>query len=280
MKARALRIGLVVLLAFGMGLAWRFRDTWTAEAIVAGVESLGVWGPLMFVGMYCLAPALFVPGSVLTLAGGALFGPLVGALLSLAGATAGATVAFLLARYLAADGVERRLGKRVQAIQAGVEREGWRFVAFVRLVPVFPFTLLNYALGLTRLSVRTFAVTSCITMAPGALAYAYLGAAGREVVSGGPALVRTGVLALTMLAAVALLPALIRHWRRPGRLTPHQVHTLQSQDAPPLVLDVRSPEEFVGALGHIDGAVLLPLPELEGRLGDLVPYRERSMVTV
>ncbi len=280
MKRRALRIGLAVLLAVGMGLAWWSRDTWTAEAIVAWVEGLGVWGPLIFVGIYSLAPALCVPGAVLTLAGGALFGPLAGALLSLAGATVGATVAFLLARYLAGDFVERRLGRRLLEIKAGVEREGWRFVAFVRLVPGFPFNLLNYALGLTRLSVRTYAVTSCITMAPGALAYAYLGAAGREVVRGGPALVRTGVLALTLLAAVALLPALIRHWRRPGRLTPHQVHTLRFQDAPPLVLDVRSPEECVGALGHIDGAVLLPLLELEGRLGELVPYRGRPVVTV
>src|SRR5712691_7111813 len=160
MKARALRMGLVGLLAVGMGLAWWSRNTWTAEAIVAWVEGLGVWGPLIFVGIYSLAPVLCVPGAVLTLAGGALFGPLAGALLSLVGATAGATVAFLLARFLAADWVERRLGKRLQAIKAGVEHEGWRFVAFVRLVPVFPFTLLNYALGLTRLSVRTYTITS------------------------------------------------------------------------------------------------------------------------
>jgi uncharacterized membrane protein YdjX (TVP38/TMEM64 family) len=280
MSQRVLRISLVVLLVGGIGLAWWFRDTVTPAAVAAWVEGLGVWGPLVFVGVYGLAPALCVPGAVLTLAGGALFGPLAGALLSLTGATAGATVAFLLARYVAADWVERRLGQRVQAIKAGVEEEGWRFVAFVRLVPVFPFNLLNYALGLTRLSVRTFAVTSWMTMAPGALAYASLGAAGREAVSGGPALVCTGLLALTLLAAVALLPALIRHWRRPGRLTPHQLHTLRSQVAPPLVLDVRSPEEFAGALGHIDGAVLLPLPELEGRLRELVPHRGRPIVTV
>jgi hypothetical protein len=151
-----------------------------------------------------------------------------------------------------------------------------------------PAAILAYLLGfdafrellLTRLSVRTFALTSLITMAPGALAYAYLGFAGREVVSGGPALVQQGLLALTLLAAVALLPILIRHWRRPGRLTPHQVHTLLSQNAPPLVVDVRSPEEFTGAFGHIDGAVLLPLPELGGRLSELAPHRGRSMVMV
>lgn len=280
MSQRVLRIGLVVLLAVSIGLAWWARDQWTTEAIAAWVAGLGVWGPLVFVGVYCLAPALFFPGAVLTLAGGVLFGPLAGALLSVTGATAGATVAFLLARYVAADWVERRLGPRVHAITAGVEREGCRFVAFVRLVPVFPFTLLNYALGLTRLSVRTFVLTSWLTMVPGALAYAYLGSAGREVLSGGPALVQQGLLALALLAVVALLPILIRHWRRPGRLTPHQVHTRLSQDAPPLVVDVRSAEEFTGALGHIDGAVLLPLPALEGRLGELVPSRGRPMVTV
>jgi uncharacterized membrane protein YdjX (TVP38/TMEM64 family) len=280
MSQRVLRIGLVLLLVGGLGLVWWSSDTLTPAAVVAWVEGLGVWGSLVFVGIYGLAPALFVPGAVLTLAGGALFGPLAGALLSLTGATVGATVAFLLARYLAADWVERRLGPRLQAIQAGVEREGWRFVAFVRLVPVFPFNLLNYALGLTRLSVRTFALTSWVTMVPGALAYAYLGAAGREALSGGPALVRTGLLALTLLAAVALLPTLIRHWRRPVRMTPHQLHTLRSQDAPPLIIDVRSPEEFAGALGHIDGAVLLPLPALEERLSELVPHRGRPMVMV
>jgi uncharacterized membrane protein YdjX (TVP38/TMEM64 family) len=220
MSQRVLRISLVVLLAGGIGMAWWSRDMVTSAAVVAWVEGLGVWGPLVFVGVYSLAPALCVPGAVLTLAGGALFGPLLGALLSLAGATVGATVAFLLARYVAADWVEHRLGRRLQEIKAGVEREGWRFVAFVRLVPVFPFNLLNYALGLTRLSVRTFALTSLVTMAPGALAYAYLGYAGREVVSGGPALVHKGLLALTLLAAVALLPTLLRHWRRPDTADP------------------------------------------------------------
>jgi uncharacterized membrane protein YdjX (TVP38/TMEM64 family) len=124
---------------------------------------------------------------------------------------------------VAADWVEQRLGRRLQAIMAGVEREGWRFVALVRLVPVLPFNFLNYALGLTRLSVRTFTLTSLVTMAPGALAYAYFGYAGREVVSGGPALVQKGLLALTLLAAVALLPTLLRHWRRPGTADPAPV---------------------------------------------------------
>lgn len=280
MKTRLLRIGLFLLLVAGIALAWLNRDQFAPETIHALVGQLGFWGPFIFVGIYVLAPALFLPGSVLTLAGGALFGPIYGALFSLVGATAGATVAFLIARYLAAAWVERRISGRLQEIKEGVEREGWRFVAFVRLVPLFPFNLLNYALGLTRLSGQTFAVTSFVTMAPGALAYAYLGYAGREAISGGPDLVRKGLLALTLLAAVALLPSLIRRWRRPATLSPYQLKEQLSQIEPPLVLDVRNPEEFVGERGHIEGAALVPLPELGPRLDKLETQRMRTIVTV
>jgi uncharacterized membrane protein YdjX (TVP38/TMEM64 family) len=280
MKTHLPRIGLFLLLTIGVVLAWLHRDALTAEAITAWVERSGMWGPAVFIGIYTIAPALFLPGSILTLAGGALFGPLAGAVFSLTGATIGATVAFLVARYLAADWVERRVSGRLQDIKEGVEREGWRFVAFVRLVPLFPFNLLNYALGLTRLSVQTFAVTSFITMAPGAVAYAYLGDAGREAVSGGPDLVRKGLFALALLAAVALLPSLIRRWRRPGKMSPPQLQTLLSQSASPLVLDVRNPDEFVGERGHITGAVLCLLPELDTKLGELKAHRTRTIVIV
>jgi hypothetical protein len=201
-------------------------------------------------------------------------------LFSLTGATIGATVAFLIARYLAAEWVERRVSGRLQEIKEGVEREGWRFVAFVRLVPLFPFHLLNYALGLTCLSVQTFALTSFITMAPGAFAYAYLGDAGREAVSGGPDLVQKGLLALALLAAVALLPSLIRRWQRPGKMSPQQLQTLLSQGESPLVLDVRNLDEFIGERGHITGAVLCPLPELGTKLDDLAAHRTHLIVTV
>ncbi len=280
MNTRLLRIGLSVLLVVAIALAWLNRDQLTATAVTAWVERSGMWGPAVFIGIYTIAPALFLPGSILTLAGGALFGPFTGALFSLTGATVGATVAFLIARYLAAEWVERRVSGRLQEIKEGVEREGWRFVAFVRLVPLFPFNLLNYALGLTRLSVQTFAVTSFITMAPGALAYAYLGDAGREAVSGGPDLVRKGLLALALLAAVALLPSLIRRWRRPGKMSPQQLQTLLSQGESPLVLDVRNPDEFVGEQGHITEAVLYPLPELDKKLEELKAHCTRLIVTV
>ena len=90
----------------------------------------------------------------------------------------GATVAFLLARYVAADWVRRTAGPRLERIIKGVEEEGWRFVAFVRLMPLIPFNLLNYALGLTRIPLLEYAVASVVCMAPGTLAYTWLGHAG------------------------------------------------------------------------------------------------------
>jgi hypothetical protein len=84
---------------------------------------------------------------------------------------------------------------------------------------------------------------------------------------------------VTLLAAVALLPSLLRRWRRVAGLAPHQLYTRLSHGAP-LNLDVRSPKECTGALGHISGAVLLPFPELEGRLSARVPHRGRPIVTI
>jgi uncharacterized membrane protein YdjX (TVP38/TMEM64 family) len=280
MSPHLFRLLVFVCLLIGVALAWLTRDRLTADAIKTWVEHSGRWGPVVFLGVYMIAPALFLPGSVLTLAGGALFGPFTGALLSLIGATIGATVAFLVARYLAAAWVERRVSGCLQEIKERVEREGWRFIAFVRLVPLFPFNLLNYACGLTRLSVQTFALTSFLTMAPGAFAYAYLGDTSREAASGGPDLVRKGLLALILLAAVALLPLLIRRWRRPGKISPQQLQTLLTQGESPLVLDVRNPDEFVGERGHITEAVLCPLPELDKKLDELAAHRTRTIVTV
>jgi len=103
--------------------------------------------PILFVLVYALATVLFVTGSILTIAGGALFGPAWGTLWNLSGATLGATLALLIARYVASDWVSRTTGERLTRLMRGVEEEGWRFVALVRLVRFFPFNLVNYAFG-------------------------------------------------------------------------------------------------------------------------------------
>jgi uncharacterized membrane protein YdjX (TVP38/TMEM64 family) len=159
---------------------------------------------------------LWLPGAVFTLAGGALFGPIWGTLYSLTGATLGATAAFALARTFASGWVARRAGGWTRQLIEGVEQEGWRFVAFVRLVPLFPFNLLNYALGLTRIPLAHYVLASYVFMLPGALAYTYLGYAGREALAGADRMLEKGLAALALLAAVAFLPGFVRRLRRQG----------------------------------------------------------------
>ena len=102
------------------------------------------------------------PGTIFALAGGVLFGPYLGTFVNLFAATTGAALAFLIARYLASDWVIKKAGRRLAKIIEGVEQEGWRFVTLVRLVPLFPFNLTNYALGLTRLNFFHYVAASFI----------------------------------------------------------------------------------------------------------------------
>jgi uncharacterized membrane protein YdjX (TVP38/TMEM64 family) len=148
---------------------------------LAGLERLGPWGPVIFVLLYIVAAVLFVPGSALTLGAGALFGVGLGSVLVSVGATLGATAAFLVGRYLARDWVAKKIegNAAFAAIDRAVASEGWKIVGLTRLSPAFPFTLLNYAFGLTRVSLRDYIVASWIGMMPGTVMYVYLGSLAR-----------------------------------------------------------------------------------------------------
>lgn len=209
----------LLTIAIVAAVAWAFsnRDDFSTAAIEAWINGFGIWAPVLFVGLYALATVLFLPGSVISLAGGMLFGPVLGTLYNLTGATIGATLAFLTARYIASSWVERKSGGRLKALISGVEAEGWRFVAFVRLVPLFPFNLLNYALGLTRIKLLHYVLASFICMAPGGFAYTYLGYAGREAAVGGEGMIQKIMLALGLFAVVAFLPRLIKRIRNEGK---------------------------------------------------------------
>lgn len=265
------RITLVAVVVAGILIAVAFRDRLTVENLQGWIGGLGPAAPWLFMAAYALAAVFFLPGSVLTLAGGVLFGPVWGSLYSLVGATAGATLAFLVSRYAAADWVSRRAGGRLATLIRGVEQEGWRFVAFTRLVPLFPYNLLNYALGLTRIPLVPYIAATFVCMAPGAIAYTYLGFAGREAVAGGENLIRTGLIALALLAVALFLPRLVTRLRRGRDLTVQEVQQALDEGALTL-LDVRGPDEF--AKGHVRGAVPIPVDELvadPGRVAEAHP---------
>jgi uncharacterized membrane protein YdjX (TVP38/TMEM64 family) len=208
------RVILLLLVASGIVIAILLRDQISVESLAARVSALGWYAPLVFIACYAVATVFFMPGILFTLAGGALFGPVYGTLYNLVGATLGATLAFLAARYIAYDWVAERTGNRLRQLVEGVEEEGWRFVAFARLVPLFPFNLLNYALGLTRLRLSHYVITSFVFMAPGGAAYTYLGYAGREVASGGEDFIRKALLALAVIATIAFASRILMKMRR------------------------------------------------------------------
>ncbi len=141
------------------------------------VGQLGPWGPVIFIGLYIVATVLFIPGSALTLGAGALFGVAWGSVYVSAGSTLGATAAFLVGRYVARNAIARKIegDERFAAIDKAVANEGWKIVGLTRLSPVFPFTLLNYAFGLTQVKLRDFVLASWIGMMPGTVMYVYLG---------------------------------------------------------------------------------------------------------
>lgn len=283
MNARHLLPRLVLLAGLAAVILWAAlnRGRLDLAALDTWLSGLGFWAPLAYLGLYAAGTVAFLPGALFALAGGALFGPVWGSLLNLVGATTGASLAFLIARYLAGDWVARKTGGRLKRLIEGVEAEGWRFVAFVRLVPLFPFNLTNYALGLTRIGFTRYVVTSFICMAPGAIAYTWLGHAGREALSGDASAIRYGLMALGLLAAVAFLPRLVRRLRG-DRSQWIDASALADQPGENgvAVVDVRGPDEFTGPLGHIETALNIPLDELPARLTEIRAFQDRSIILV
>jgi uncharacterized membrane protein YdjX (TVP38/TMEM64 family) len=208
-------VGLLILLLCGRWLAS------FVPRFALYVESLGPWGPIVFIIGYVLATVALVPGSLLTLAAGAIFGLTRGTLYAFSAAVLGASAAFVVSRYLARALIERRLARdpRFAAIDRAVGREGRTIVLLLRLSPVFPFNLLNYALGLTRIRFTDFLVAS-IGMLPGTLLYVYYGKLAGDVArlaAGIP--LRSGpasyfLLGFGLLATVAVTAVVTRAARR------------------------------------------------------------------
>ena len=278
-NSRLIRILLLLGLLAGITLAVVYRDRFDAVALEAWINDAGVLAPIVFMLIYALATVLFLPGSVITLAGGALFGPVLGTFYNLTGATLGAVLAFLISRYLASDWIADKAGGRVRQLINGVEGEGWRFVAFVRLVPLFPFNLLNYALGLTKIRLLHYLIASYVFMLPGTIAYTYLGYAGREAIGGGEGLIQKILIALALLAVVAFLPRVIGNIRRGPTIDIAELKRRIDSNGT-LVLDVRTAEDFIGEQGHIDSAVNIAVEELTDRMNELTDYIERPIAIV
>lgn len=160
-----------------------------AEALLArlvdGIAQLGAWGVVLFALLYVLATVLFLPGWILTVGAGALFGVFEGLVVVSIASTLGATAAFLVGRYVARGWIARRIegNATFEALDEAIGREGGKVVGLARLSPVIPFNLLNYAFGLTRVPLGAFVLASWIGMLPGTLLYVYLGSVAGDLAS-------------------------------------------------------------------------------------------------
>lgn len=214
------RLWLLVLLVAAIGIALRFSQAieWLRNS-PALIESLGPLAPIAYVLLYVLTTVLFIPGSLLTLGAGGIFGFWFGFLIVVAGANLGALCAFLLTRTFLRDKVSRwaEASPKFAALDRAIGREGFKMVLLVRLSPVFPFTLLNYLLGLTTVRLSSYMLGNLIGMLPGTFLYVYLGATARDAVSSASGGVGKWQLALRiagLLATIAVVALVTRTARK------------------------------------------------------------------
>lgn len=208
------RIAVLLLLILGVwGIRYfQLTEHFTVENLRATIQNAGSYAPLLYVLTYSIAPALFLPGLPITLAGGILFGPFYGVLYSITGATIGATIAFLIARYLAGNWIASKLkGPKWKHLDEQVRRHGWKAVAFTRLIPLFPFNLLNYAFGLTPIPLWHYVTTSFFCMLPACIAYVVFSSSLLDVLTG--RFSWTFIAGILLIIAVSLIPIWLRRRR-------------------------------------------------------------------
>jgi uncharacterized membrane protein YdjX (TVP38/TMEM64 family) len=182
------------------------------EKLQALIASYGALAPAIYILIYALAPVLFLPGLPITIAGGIAFGPVWGVVYTIIGSTIGASLAFLVARYAARDWVASKLtGPKWEKLDSEVAQHGWKVVAFTRLIPAFPFNLLNYAFGLTKVSFVQYAVTSFFCMLPACIAFIVFSSSLLGLIKGNVS--PTALLGIGLIVLVSLLPVAYRKFK-------------------------------------------------------------------
>jgi len=213
-------IGLVFLMGIGAFFYFDFGQYLSLASIKANrdlllnyTESHYVLAVTVFILVYILQTAFSLPGgAILTLTGGFLFGSLMGTIFVNLGATVGATLAFLAARYLLRDWVEHKFGDRLSPIQSGFAQNAFSYLMTLRLIPAFPFFLINLVSGLTRIKLGTYVLATSLGIIPGSFVFAFAGRQLGSINSLSEIASPPVLLAFTLLGLLALMPIAYRKW--------------------------------------------------------------------
>lgn len=212
LRDNAGRLILLALLGIGIVAAWHWRGVFDPAALTALIDNSPA-APLVFIGLHIVASLVFVPRTLMALGAGLVFGMWWGALWAALGSLLGAIAGFLVARYLGGGLAARAGWRRAAALLERAEAGGWRMVAILRLVPIIPHSLTNFALGLTGVRLGAYVLGSFLGQLPLTIAYADLGAAGGRALLGGgdwpnavlwPTLIGVSALALSLVFPLAM----------------------------------------------------------------------------
>lgn len=228
MRSAVREIGMVLWKSIALGvmfyalyaLSQYLRNVIDINSLIQFVRAAGPVAPLVYCGIYLVAPTIFFPSSVLTMTSGALFGPVWGTIYTIFSATAGATIPFLITRRFGRKPLERLAANFenfeaiFQRFEASVAEEGWKYVAFTRLVTLFPFLILNYAFGLTKIRLWTYVWASFVFMLPGSFMFNYMGYAGREALRGSEGVMTKISVAVGCFILLSSIPSLIKRLRQ------------------------------------------------------------------
>ena len=182
-----------------------------ASVILSGIQNMGMLSPILFIILYICMTVFFLPTLMLTFAGGALFGPMAGTFFNLIGATGGAIFAFCISRYWLTRQIHTSSENTFNRVIQGIDRYGWYFLALVRALPIIPFNLVNYGMGFTNMSLKTYSVITVLFLAPTEVFYTWCGFAGRKILTTADLL---GNRISLIIGLVLVILVLLYKWRK------------------------------------------------------------------
>jgi len=209
LKNKRLLTGIILILLIITVTYMRQKGVLSPEAIIKFIKNYTILAPLIFILIYSIGPSIFLPSLPLTIGAGFLWGPFWGVVFSITGATIGATVPFLLSRYIFGDTIKARFGyTRWQWLKEKVEKHGWKAVVFARLLPVLPFPVLNYLFGITPIPLKHYIWSTFVFMLPACIAYVVFGSSMSELIIKGN--IEALIVAIVAVSLLMLLPFILR----------------------------------------------------------------------